>query len=212
MPIGDRLRAPGGQFTDWTLGVSFSVPLTLRAARAGLRQNELLLANDRTNLEQGLLEVTHDLAFSLRALDQLYAQYLAFREARAASTENLELQFATYAENITTYLDVLLAINTWGNNLTAEARSATQYNSGLANLEFVTGTILETHGVRLFEERYAALGPLGRLGKRREYPAAVRPAENAPNYQDSDRPSEESFDLTAPVRYSSTERLPPVEP
>src|SRR5262249_6078834 len=31
------------QFTDWTLGVNFSVPLGLRASRAGLRRSELVL-------------------------------------------------------------------------------------------------------------------------------------------------------------------------
>jgi hypothetical protein len=34
MPVGDDLRTRGGQFTDWTLGVNFSVPLGLRRERA----------------------------------------------------------------------------------------------------------------------------------------------------------------------------------
>ena len=211
IPVGGRVEAPGGSLTDWTLGVNFSVPLTLRAERARLRQNELLLANDRTNLRQSLLQVSHALAFTVRTLDQLYAQFIAFREARAAAAVNLELQLERFVAGQTDFLDVLTAINTWGSSVTSEALAVTRFNTTLASLELETGTILETHGVRLFEERYASIGPLGRWGKAREYAATIRPGENAPRYKDSGRPAEEAFDLRTPVDYQTTERLPPPE-
>ncbi len=109
-------------------------------------------------------------------------------------------------------MDYLLAINTWGGSVTSESRSVTQFNTALANLERETGTILETHGVRLFEERYCSLGPLGRLGKGRQYPATIRPAKNMDRYQDGDQPAEDSFNLRTPVGYFESERLPALEP
>jgi len=75
-----------------------------------------------------------------------------------------------------------------------------------------SGTILETHGIRTLVERYCALGPLGRLGKGREYPRAMRPTENIPRYVDGDKPSEEAFDLTTPVGVPRPTRLPPTDP
>jgi outer membrane protein TolC len=211
MPIGERLRADPGEHTDWSLAVNFSVPFTLRAERADLRQNELLLAADRANLQQGLLSASHDIAFTLRTIDQLQQQYVAFQNARSASQDSLALQSAEFGEGRTTFLDFLLAVNTWANSVTSEAGSVTQLNTTLADLEFQTGTILETHGIRLFEERYCALGPLGPLGKGREYPSAMRPSDNVPRYERGSRPSEESFNLKV-VEPPRTTRLPPPEP
>jgi outer membrane protein TolC len=212
MPIGDRLGSRPAEYQDWALAVNFSVPLTLRADRAALRRNELLLASDRTNLQQRLLEVSHSLAANLRTLDLLYAQYKAYKLAREASVRNLELQFGSYQVGNVLFIDLLLAITNWGTAVTNEARSITQFNTALASLELQTGTILETHGIRLFEERYRALGPLGVLGKGREYPQNMRPSPNTEKYIRGDRPAEEAFDLTAPIKFSldPPERLPPV--
>src|SRR5439155_483295 len=90
LPNGNGIIQSGpGQFTDWTLGVNFSVPIGLRAARAQLRQRELLIARDRANLYQGLHATSHLLATSIRNLDQAFAQAQAFEEARKAARENL---------------------------------------------------------------------------------------------------------------------------
>lgn len=199
MPIGGRLRADPGEHTSWGLGVNFSVPFTMRAARANLRQNELLLASDRANLEQGLLRASHSLAATLRTIDQLYEQREAFRIAREAARESLELQAQNFLIGRLTVVELLLAINTWASSVTSEARAITQLNSTLATLEAETGTILESHGVRLYEERFCSLGPLGEISEGRNFPSALRPSENTPRYPMGDQPSENAFDLTVPV-------------
>lgn len=199
MPVGDRIESLPGQHTDWSLGVNFSVPLTLRSERARLRQTELLLANDRLNLKQGLLQASHTLASVLRTIDQLHEQAEAFRIAREASEASLQQQFARYSVGTLDIVDFLLALNTWASSVTSEARAITQLNSTLATLEAESGTILETHGVRMFEERYCSLGPLGRFHKGRQYPSAVRPTENATRYADGAEASENAFNLQVPV-------------
>ena len=199
MPVGGPLASRGGQFTDWTLGVNFSVPLALRASRATLRNRELLIANDRVNLEQGFLQLVHSLAFDVRSLDQLFAQYEAFSKARAAAETNLDYQFATYTAGTLNFLTVVQAINAWGSSVTSETRSLIQYNAALAELEIDTGTILESHGIRLFEERYGSLGPLGRWQQGRLYPQAIRPSPNVDRYPRQETPAEEFFDLRTPV-------------
>src|SRR5262249_48297871 len=78
-PSGAHLATGAGQFTDWTLGVNFSVPLGLRQARAVLRRSELILARDQANLDQGLHNMLHVLAGSLRDLAQFHEQYRAFQ-------------------------------------------------------------------------------------------------------------------------------------
>ncbi len=222
MPNGSDLRSGDGQFADWTLGVNFSVPVGLRQGRAALRRQELILSRDRAQLDQGLHNAVHAVAAALRNLDQFYEQYLAFREAREAALQNLQIQRAQYELGLVIFLNFLQALSDWGNAVSAEAQALAQYNSALAALERQTGTILETHGIRLYEERFAALGPLGRWGRAWCYPATVTPAGELDRYPRGERPAEESFDLEeipyrrGPFRPApaapGTEFLPPPPP
>jgi outer membrane protein TolC len=199
-PAGPTIRTRGGQFTEWQMGVNFSVPLGLRAGRAQLRQLELVIARDRALLDQQMHAVEHSLAQSLRNLEQLYAQYEAFHAVREASKANLDRQMALFrvggvrSEQIN-YLNVLQAITDWGNSVTAEAQSLTAYNAELATLQREQGVILENHGIRFLEERYGSIGPLGRLAHDVCYPRAEVPQRNAENYGDTGMAAEESFNL-----------------
>src|SRR5690606_7348288 len=148
MPDGTMIGTDGSEFTDWTLGVNFSVPLGLRQGRAGVRRQELLIMRDRANLEQAVHAATHELAATLRLHDSRYEQYLAYRTMREAAQINLEQQFAEYAAGRAIFLNLLEAIADWGNAVTPEAQTLTHYSTTLAILESNTGTILETHGVR----------------------------------------------------------------
>ncbi|MBW8884028.1 MAG: TolC family protein, partial [Planctomycetia bacterium] len=190
-----------GQFADWTLGVNFSVPVGLRAARATLRQRKLLIARDRANLQQGLHAASHTLATTLRSLDQSYAQYLAFNEARESAEENIRVQLQTFQTSLVNYLPVLTAISDWGNAIISEAAAVANYNTLLADLEQQTGTILETHGVRFYEERYGSIGPLHHLAP---YPQSTPPTPNYDRYQLGDRPAEQAFKLINPAEAQET--------
>jgi outer membrane protein TolC len=203
MPNGNGLSSQPGQFTDWTLGVNFSVPVGLRQARAGLRQRELIMARDRANLDQGLHAAYHSLATGLRALDQNYEQYLAFVDARKASRQYLAQQSAifriqlggTAGGNQTNFLNYRQALTDWGNAVSAEAAALADYNSQLVTMERLTGTILESHGVVFYEERYGSIGPLGRMFHDACYPSNYVPSPNVPRYSNSDAAAENSFDL-----------------
>jgi len=84
------------------------------------------------------------------------------------------------------YLNVLQALNDWGNAITSEAAALLNYNIALANLERRTGTILGTHGLVFHEERFRAAGPFlhprlypppcRRRERRRIIPIAAAPA------------------------------------
>jgi outer membrane protein TolC len=198
-PDRQIISSAPGQFADWQMGVNFSVPLGLRQARAAMRQRELIIMRDRANLEQGLHEAMHLLAANYRNLDQYYDQYLAYQEARAAAQENLVAQYGYYRNGMIIYLNVLQAINSWGNSVNAEAQSLTLYNTELANLDRQTGTILERHGIHFAEERFCAVGPLGRVFSGRFYPRDMRVTPNADQYKDTDEPAEKAFKLDNPL-------------
>jgi len=208
MPNGNFLSSGPGQFTDWTLGVNFSVPVGLRTARAQLRARELILARDRANLDQGLHAASHSLATTLRSLDQAYDQYLAFKEAREIARQTITLRQQEFSVGRAIFVEVLVAISDWGNAVTSEARALTQYNTLLAELELQTGTILETHGIRFYEERYGSIGPLGRLFPPACFPQSTPPTPNADRYPPSDRPAEQAFNLEDIGRLQPREELP----
>jgi outer membrane protein TolC len=208
-PSGDRLSVSSGPFANWSLGVNFSVPLGLRQGRANLRNAELVLVSDKANLEQARHHALHALAGNLRNLAQYYEQYIAFRETRSAARVNLEQQIADFRAGRSILLNVLQAITDWGNAVSSEAQSLAQYNVELANLEEQTGTILESHGVRFMEERFASIGPLGRLAKRRLYPLGSAPGPNAERYPDSGGPPDKDLDNDRPSLNEPPPKQPP---
>lgn len=199
MPTGAHLASERGQFTDWTVSVNFSLPLGLRQSRAALRNRELIISRDRANLDQGLHAAAHELALTLRNLEQFYQQYLAYTEMREAAEVNINAQLARARAQFQNFLPVLQAITDWGNAVSFQAQTLLQYNTELINLERRTGTILETHGIRFWEERYGSIGPLGRLHRGARYPLSLPPTLNLERYRDGDEPSENAFELRDPV-------------
>ncbi len=198
MPNGATLPNDAGRFAGFNLGVNFSVPLGLRQGRATLRQRELIIARDRVNLDQGIHQMVHQLTINYRNLDQFFEQYLAFQEAREAARLNFENQFGEFMSGRREFINALQAITDWGNAVSQEARSITQYNSELANVERQTGTILETHGVRFVEERYGSLGPVGLLGivgSQELYPGSTALDGTDDRYIESASSSDEAFEL-----------------
>ena len=153
---GDNLSTT---YTDWSVGINFSVPLGMRQGRAQIRQRELILARDQANVEQSVHEAIHQLASTVMDLANNYQQYLAYKESRAAALENLQVQILLqFRVHRNIYLNVRCRRlqRDWGSAVTSESRSILSYNISLANLERQTGTILETHGLVFFEERLRA--------------------------------------------------------
>ena len=212
MPNGTPISSGGGQFTDWALGVNFSVPLGFRQGRATVRQQELQLVKDQVNIRQGVHAAVHQVAATVRNLDSAYEQFLAFRATREAAYENLELQLQEFRIGRVIFLNALQALNDWGNAVSSEAQALTNYNVALATLERQTGTILETHGVVFVEERFQAVGPLLLFGPDRCYSKAIRPAEVGRKYPSQTEPSEEFFDLKNPIGSTRTRAIELPEP
>jgi len=193
---GNRLTSGLDENNSWTMGINFSVPLSLRQSRALVRNQELLISKDRANIQQNLHRVEHLLATSVRSVDQNFLQYEAFRDARQASKENLEFQAAQVRNNRrTVFLNFLQGVSDWGNAVASEAQTLAAYNTELAGLELQTGTILETHGIRFVEEQFASMGPHGRCFEDECYPRDLNPQGNQLRYQDSGKAAEDAFDL-----------------
>jgi len=193
--MDDYIRSRPGEFTGWQMGIDVSLPLGLREARAELRRQELALARYRADLDQALHFAVQALATRYRNVAQYYREYLTVKQARQAAHVNLELQREEYRIGRTIYLNLLQAITSWGNAVSAEAEALLRLNSELAALEVETGIILESHGVQFYEELYGSPGPAGRLFPDACYPRSASPGENAARYPAGDRPSEAAFEV-----------------
>jgi hypothetical protein len=176
----------------------------LRRERAELRNTQLLLTRDRANLDQALHAAAHTLAASYRSLDEHYEQYVAFARVREAARNNVNQQLARNREGFKDVLliNVLQAITDWGNAVSNENQALVRYNTELANLERETGTILETHGVRFWEERFRSVGPLGRHFPAVCYPRSMPPGPNA------DQPPVAPLPEVVPLPDSGGEEIP----
>jgi outer membrane protein TolC len=206
---GNSLSSGLGDNSSWTMGVNFSVPLSLRKSRAQVRNHELLIMKDRALIQQNLHQVEHLLATSLRTIDQSFLQYEAFRDAREAAKEFLNVRDANRVVGTEDFLNYRQGLTDWGNAVAAEAQALASYNTGLADLERQTGTILETHGIRFVEEQFASIGTHGRWCQDERYPRDLRPRDNSQRYEDSGKASEEAFDLqNFPRRRDDRLRLP----
>jgi hypothetical protein len=172
-----------------------------------------LIQRDQLNLQQGLHQASHDLAVTVRNLELAYAQYRRYQEVRQAAQENLDQQIEIGNE-LEQFIVLLQAIVDWGNAISSEAQALVLYNSELAALELQTGTILESHGITFVEERYGAIGPLGRRALPVMYPATTPPTTSVARYPEGEKPSEEQFNLVDPLRFDGIDqpKLPPTVP
>jgi hypothetical protein len=91
-------------------------------------------------------------------------------------------------------LNVLQAIQGWGDAVGAEAIALASYNAELARLDAEAGTILETHGIDLIGHNYHSRGPLSPLHDGRSYPNSARPTINTERYPTGESPVDQVFD------------------
>ena len=168
--------------------------------RAQLRRQELIIARDRANLQQGLHNALHQLALRYRNLQEAFAQYELAQEAHgAAENESRATNGA-----IRRWPDELHQLSVWrlpigAMLVSSEGFQLAQYNSELASLERETG-------YHLRDARYSLRGRMVSVhwptGVGLDGAAAIRiDCELGPQgsvYPATDKPAEEAFNLKEP--------------
>lgn len=94
--VGDRLddalkQAGSLNYSDWTLGITFNMPLGNRAPRAELRATEWELARDRAVLREAVANVELELSELARDLQTAQNRYQLARQQAESASEWLEL-------------------------------------------------------------------------------------------------------------------------
>ncbi len=140
-----------GQYQEWLLGFQSNVPIGYRREMAGVRHAQLQLAKERTKLQEGELEFSHQIAYTIRELEANHVLSQTNFNRRVAAQREVEAVAAAY-ETDTITLDVLLKAQQ--NLAQAESdyyRALVNYNKSIAQVHYRKGSLLEYNGVFLAE-------------------------------------------------------------
>lgn len=157
--VGDSLDMMfQNQYTDWTLGANFSIPIGRRAARANLQAAELVLHRNRLLLRQELHATAHRLGDLLRQIEATYEQFEQVDIRARETKEWMKGSQARYEDPppgddgqdwlLAALNDYLIAIRASADTASERAVLLAQYNSLLATFEEAQGTLLESHQIQ----------------------------------------------------------------
>jgi outer membrane protein TolC len=140
-----------GEYQEWELGVQASLPLGFRRELAAVRNQQLQLARERSILQDQELELSHQMADDIRAVDTNYQLTQSNFNRRVAAERQVEAVDAAYRAGTVT-LDLLLEAQR--RRADAEAayyRTLVDYNKAIMFVHFRKGSLLEYNGVYLAE-------------------------------------------------------------
>jgi outer membrane protein TolC len=140
-----------GKYQEWQMGVQGQINLGFRREMAGVRNAQLMLARENVRLQEGELELSHQLAWAVRDLETNYSLTGTFFNQRIAAERQVQAVAAAY-ETDTVTLDVLLQAQ----RELAEAersyfRSLKNFNKAITQVHYRKGSLLEYNGVYLAE-------------------------------------------------------------
>ncbi len=140
-----------GDYQEWQFGVVGSIPIGFRREMAGVRNAQLAVAREQAKLQEGELELSHQLAYAVRDVDTNHVLSQTNFNRRIAAERQVQAVQAAY-ETDTVTLDVLL--NAQRQLAQAESdyfRALVNYNKSIAQVHYRKGSLLEYNGVYLAE-------------------------------------------------------------
>jgi outer membrane protein TolC len=142
-------------FQQWQIGLTFQMPLGMRAPLANTRQAQYTLLKQRAYLQQVVHQTTHSLARFFLEVDANYKQFKTASRLRAAAAQRLEAQRAFYEEGRITIDRYLDAVSQYASAVAQEAQFKTTYNISIVALEEAKGTLLAYDNIALAEGPHA---------------------------------------------------------
>ena len=145
-----------GQFQQWQLGFQLNMPLGFRREIAGVRNAELQLTKERAKLQEGELELSHQLAFAIRDLEANYVLSETNFNRRIAAQHEVEAVGRAYENDTVTIDRVLEAQRSLAQAESDYYRSLVDYNRSISQVHLRKGSLLEYNGVYLAEGPWPA--------------------------------------------------------
>jgi outer membrane protein TolC len=146
----------GGSYQEYQLGFQGTIPLGFRRELAGVRNAQLEVIKEQSKLQEGELELSHQLAYAIRDLETNHVLSETDFNRRIAALRQKDAVAAAYDTGSIT-LDVLL--NAQQELARAESdyyRALVDYNKSIAQVHYRKGSLLEYNGVYLAEGPWPA--------------------------------------------------------
>lgn len=137
--------------SDYTVGLTFSMPLGFRFASAQVRQAELRLAQGYQELKDQETRALFYLRQQYGFVAEKYKVIQARRSQRLAFAEQVEARFKEFVAGKTTADFLLEAQRQWAASLSSEYQEVVNYNNALARFQFAKGTMLQHDNVVISE-------------------------------------------------------------
>jgi outer membrane protein TolC len=140
-----------GEYQEWEVGFQFNMPIGFRRELAGVRNAQLALAKEQCKLQEGELELSHQLSQALREVEANYVLSQTNFNRRIAAEQQVQAVAVAYETNTIT-LDVLL--NAQRQLAQADSdyyRAVVNYNKSISQVHYRKGSLLEYNGVYLAE-------------------------------------------------------------
>jgi outer membrane protein TolC len=147
-----------GQYQEWQIGFQGQINLGFRREMAGVRNAQLDLTKEQSKLQEGELELSHQLAYALRDLETNYVLAQTSFSRRKAAEDQMKADLALYeggmaeTEEGTPILnDLLRAQQEFSQAERDYYRTVVNYNKAIAQVHYRKGSLLEYNGVYLAE-------------------------------------------------------------
>jgi outer membrane protein TolC len=147
---GKNMSSMGsGDFVSYSIGVILTVPLGDRAPQANYIKARLTEDQAKTSLKQLELQITQQVRQAVRQLDSDAKRIDANRAARVLAEEQLRVETKRLEAGVSTTFNVLSFQRDLATAQANEIQSITDYNKDLANLDNVTGVVLEANRIQM---------------------------------------------------------------
>ena len=140
-----------GQFQEWQAGFELNLPIGFRREMAGVRNAQLILARERAKLQEGELELSHQMAYAIRDLEANQVLSQTEFNRRIAAQREVEAVTAAYETDTVTIDRVLDAQRKLAQAESDYYRALVDFNKSIARVHFRKGSLLEYNGVYLAE-------------------------------------------------------------
>jgi outer membrane protein TolC len=138
-----------GHFVAYSVGVILTVPLGNRAAQSSYIQSKLTLDQAKTSLKNLELQITQQVRAAVRTVQSNAQRIDANRAARVLAEEQLRVEQRRLEAGVSTTFNVLQFQTQLSTAEANEIQSITDYNTSLANLDNVMGTVLEANHIEM---------------------------------------------------------------
>lgn len=140
-----------GDLQEWSFGFQYVNPIGNRLGHTAIRNAELALARERAIYREQELQVSHELAEAIAALDRAYVVTKSNYNRRIAAYQQVrlsEIKVTGGRQPLEFYLDAIRRATVADS---AYYRSLADYHLALMQIHFARGTLLANHGVQLAE-------------------------------------------------------------